>query len=100
MSDWKRVSDEDAAKIRSGGAWAYRDGKLISISTEAIFEQLREEVPKRFRKLAEQLGADASTAFDGLTEASVSDDFRTVTLTMRVNGVEATDTWPLAARVS
>lgn len=99
MNDWKKVSDEDAARIRSGGQWAYIDGVLTPVSTAAIAEQLKDALPQLLDRLANRLAVESMADMEDLS-CEVSDDWSEVTVVMLANGHEARGSIPLNASLS
>ena len=99
MKDWIKVSDEDAERIKSGGQWAYVRGELVPVSMAAIADQLREQVPGRMKAMAERLCVESLDEIEGV-DVKFSDDLDRVTLTLRANGHEATDTFALVQPVA
>ena len=99
MSDWIKVTPEDAERIKSGGHWAYVRGELVPVSMDAIADQLRELVPVRMTALAERLCVESMDEIEGL-DVKISDELDRVTLTLRANGHEATDTFALLQPVA
>jgi len=99
MSDWIRVSDEDAERIKSGGQWAYVRGELVPVSMAAIADQLREQVPGRMKAMAERLCVESMDEIEGM-DVKFSDELDMVTLTLQANGHVATDTFALLQPVA
>ena len=99
MKDWIKVSDEDAERIKSGGQWAYVRGELVPVRMTAIADQLREQVPGRMRNLATRLCVESMDEIEGM-DVAFSDELDRVTLTLRANGHEATDTFALVQPVA
>ena len=99
MKDWIKVSDEDAERIKSGGQWAYVRGELVPVSMAAIADQLREQVPVRMTALAERLCVESMDEIEGM-DVDFSDELDRVTLILRANGHEATDTFALLQPVA
>ena len=114
MSDWIKVSDDDAKRIKSGGQWAYVRGQLVPVSMAAVADQLREQVPVRMTAIADQLREQVPGRMKAMAErlcvesldeiegmdVAFSDELDRVTLILRANGHEATDTFALVQPVA
>lgn len=90
MSDWRKIPAADAAKIMSGGAWTYRDGRLVKVSMDGLAAALQQTMPELLNDLADELNVTAA-AFDDL-HVEMADDLSAVTVTMQAGDREATTT--------
>lgn len=93
MNDWRKIRAADAAKIMSGGAWIYRNGRLVKVSMAGLAAAMQELLPEVLAGLCEQLGIGAADIED--LNVSLTDDLAEFTV-MLMTGVEsASATVPL-----
>lgn len=98
MAEWKRVSDEDAAKIKSGGAWCYRDGKLVRVSMQVITESIRDSMPGWIQTLAARMSLTSLSDIQDMS-FTASDDLTSVTVELVARGRIERQEFPISSGV-
>lgn len=85
MNDWNQLNEKDTAKVKQGGAWAFRDGELVQVSGAAMVENIKAMLPAVLTKLSGRLSVESWKDVEDI-DVVVADDLSAVTVSLYANG--------------